>query len=111
MAHLVTKQSLQQMLDNPNPLFVNRVVGRALVALLERQTAGEQSSNETTEHNGVGFTGADARSGTMTAKYFIKHGTLLDWQRELWTKRNAAGASRLSKYHRQLNEIAAAKQK
>ena len=59
--------------------------------------------------NGIGFTGADAHSGCLTAKYFIKHGTLADWQVERWTKLSKSGFSRLTKYHKQLNEIAIAK--
>jgi len=83
------------------------MVGRALVALLKRQTNEEQNSNDTREENGIGFSGADARSGSLTAKSFIKYkGRLLDWQLDKWTKATRNGYPRISKYHRQLNEIA-----
>jgi hypothetical protein len=49
-------------------------VGNALVHLFRRQTEVEQASNDTRHHNMRGFIGADARR----AKYFLKHGELLD---------------------------------
>lgn len=107
---IVTKDSLQQMLNNPNPAYVIAVIGRALVVLFNNQTRDEQSLNQTTNDNGIGFCGADARSGSITAKYFIKHKTLLPWQVELWTKVGSTGYSRLCKYHAQLNAAAAERQ-
>jgi len=102
----VTRESLQAMLDNPNKDYVARVIGRALVVLFNNQTRDEQSMNATNQDNGIGFTGADAHSGSITAKYFIKHKTLLDWQIERWTKPAASGYARLAKYHKQLNDAA-----
>ncbi len=61
--------------------------------------------NITREVNGIGFTGCDARSGSITAKYYLKYNTLQDWQLERWLEKN-----RICRYHRQLNEIAIAKQ-
>jgi len=110
-AKIVTKDSLQQMLDNPNPKYVEAVVGRALSSLLARQTAEEQTHLTTEVHNGIGFTGADARSGSLTAKFWKKNGYLAAWQIERWTKKDDKGYSRLTKYHRQLNEIAVERQK
>lgn len=103
---LVTRESLQNMLENPNQAYVAAVIGRALVVLLRNQTRDEQRDNVTNEHNGIGFTGADAHSGCITAKYFIKHKKLLDWQIERWTKPGKSGFARLAKYHAQLNEAA-----
>ena len=103
---IVTRDTLRTMLRNPNPKYVEAVVGRALVALLQRQTADEQRANDTREHNGVGFSGCDGRSGTLTAKSFIKNGGLLDWQIKRWTKIAKNGYPRLAKYAKQLNEIA-----
>ena len=103
---LVTRESIRTMLRNPNPRYVEVVVGRALVALLQRQTKDEQCANDTREHNGVGFTGADARSGSITAKTFIRDNKLLDWQVGSWKKIAKNGYPRLAKYHKQLNEIA-----
>lgn len=99
----VTRKSLQTMLDNPNQKYVAAVIGRALVVLFNNQTRDEQSMNATNKDNGIGFTGADAHSGSITAKYYIKHKTLMDWQIARWTKRGTRGYSRLAKYHKQLN--------
>lgn len=104
--NIVTRDSLQKMLDNDNPQYVAKVIGRALVALLKNQTEDERATNLTNENNGIGFTGADARSATLTAKSFMKKGTLEDWQIEKWTRKGKNGYSRLTKYHKQLNIIA-----
>ena len=103
---VVTRDTLRTMLCNPNPRYVEVVVGRALLALLQRQTKDEQRANDTREHNGIGFSGADARSGTLTAKTFARDGKLLDWQIAKWTKLAKNGYPRLAKYAKQLNEIA-----
>lgn len=107
---LVTPASIDALLANPNPRFVAAVIGKALTGLLQRQTDEEQNLNATVQHNGVGFTGADAHSATLTAKYFRRHGTLTDWQIEAWVKPRGNGHTRLSKYHAQLNQIAIEKQ-
>lgn len=106
---LVTRDTLRTMLANPDRAYVERVVGRALVALLRRQTQDEQRVNDTRVHNTIGFSGADARSGSLTAKSFMKNGGLLDWQLNKWLKPARNGYPRLCKYARQLNEIAQAK--
>ena len=111
MTAIVTKDSLQNMLDSDNKSYVIKVIGRALVGLFNRQTESEKAINSTQENNGIGFAGCDAVSGTLSAKYFLKHGTLLDWQAEKWLKKGKNGYSRLSKYHSQLNEIAISKKK
>ena len=105
----VTRKTLQAMLDNNNPEYVAAVIGRALVVLFNNQTRDEKSMNTTNQDNGIGFTGADAHSGSITAKYYIKHKTLMDWQVERWTKPAASGYARLAKYHKQLNAAAEAK--
>jgi hypothetical protein len=83
-----------------------RAVGKALVHLFRRQTEDEQASNDTRHHNMRGFTGADARRGSITAKYFLKHGELLDWQLEYWRAPNRRGVPRLGKYYGQIAEEA-----
>ena len=108
---LVTRDSLQAMLDSDKPAFVTQVIGRALWGLFLRQTEDEQVTNNTNKHNSVGFTGADAFSGSLTAKSWRKHGKLLDWQIAKWTKKGKNGYARLCKYHKQLNEIALARTK
>jgi len=122
---IVTKESLHLMLVAAPKEKQIQILGRALVALFERQTESEQSTNNTHLHNGAGFSGADAKSGSLTAKYFLKHKTLLDWQIEKWmrirakkTRVNPTGDvegtdqilyPRICKYADQLNEIAVAK--
>lgn len=86
-----------------------KIVGRALVALFNRQTDDEKDVNDTREHNSVGFSGSDGKSGSLTAKYFLKYGTLLDWQVDKWLKPARNGMPRICKYHKQLNDIATAK--
>lgn len=105
---IVTKASMIQMLADANEAKTIQIIGRALWAIFEFQTRDEQTTNSTRLWNDVGFSSADARSGSLTAKYWKKHGTLLDWQVGRWT-RNFRGAPRITKYHRQLNEIALAK--
>ena len=103
---IVTPASIDAMLSNQNKTYVAAVIGKALCGLLQRQTIEEQTMNATVQHNGIGFTGADAHSATLTAKSFQKYGRLLDWQIEAWCKIGKSGHTRLARYHRQLNEIA-----
>lgn len=109
--NLVTRESLQAMLESDNPEYVTRVVGRALVAIFNNQTDSEKSDNATEDQNGIGFSGADARSGTLTAKTYLKRKTLEDWQVERWTRRGKNGYSRITKYAKQLNQIATSRSK
>jgi hypothetical protein len=105
MNKIVSKESLAAMLADPAKR--SKVIGRALVALLARQVDDEQVSADTRYHNGIGFAPCDAYSGTLTAKYFRRHGSLLDWQVDKWMQPSgASGNPRLLKYSRQLNEIA-----
>jgi hypothetical protein len=106
---IVTRDSLQKMLDNADAVKRQHIVGRALVALFERQTAAEQADNVTKEDNGVGFAGCDSIGGSLTAKSYLKNKTLQAWQVEKWMKRGSNGYARLCKYAGQLNEIAVAK--
>jgi len=106
---IVTKESLRKMLETHDDALRARIVGKALVVIFKNQTATEQRSNLTEQNNGIGFTGADARGGCLTAKSFIKNGTLLDWQVAKWTRPAKDGFPRLCKYYRQLNAAAEAK--
>lgn len=81
-------------------------IGRALVHLFNRQTDDEKDVNSTKYHNNRGFTGADAFRGTVTAKYYLKHHKLLDWQIDYWRARNKRGTMRLGKYYAQILEEA-----
>lgn len=101
---LVTRASLLALL-NQSPEKRIEVIGRALVVLFNHQTEHEKQANHTQLHNMIGFSGADGRSGTITAKYYIKHKTLLPWQVESWMK-DFRGFPRICKYHTQLNRAA-----
>jgi hypothetical protein len=107
---IVTRESLQAMLDQADEVKRQHIVGRALVALFNRQTQAEQSSNHTQVDNGVGFAGCDSKSGSLTAKSYLKNKSLQGWQVEKWLKRGTNGFARLCKYAGQLNEIALIKQ-
>jgi hypothetical protein len=61
-----TVESIVSIL-NSNPA----AVGCAMVALLSRQTAGEQHAGVTVESNGRGFSAFTASSGTYFAKYVL----------------------------------------
>ena len=103
MQNLVTQQTLINLLATDKQIDV---IGRALVVLFKNQTEEEKRDNDVKVNNNVGFTGADGRSGTITAKYYIKHGTLLDWQIERWMSPNVNGVPRIAKYWKQLNVAA-----
>lgn len=111
----VTRESLAAMLANDNREYVAHVIGRALVAIFQRQTEDERSMNSTNKWNSIGFSGADALSGSMTAKTYIKRKNrqispvLEDWQVEKWLKPARNGFPRICKYADQLNSIAAEK--
>lgn len=97
------------MIDGANHSKQELIVGRALIVLFENQTSSEQNNNTTNEANGKGFASADGKAGTLSAKTFLKHGSLFEWQLRKWTKKNNRGISRIAKYHSQLNVAANAK--
>jgi hypothetical protein len=104
---VVTRDTIHTMLQNPNPNYVMNVVGRALVGIYNRQTEHEKVINTTTNSNGVGFAGCDAKGGSLSAKYFLKHKRLETWMINKWLKvSGVSGYPRLCKYHKQLNDIA-----
>jgi len=61
-----SKDQILNMIDNRDD-----AVYRGLVAIYERQTADEQSTESTNHLNGVGFNGRDARFGSSLAKQII----------------------------------------
>ena len=67
---LVTRDSIQVMLDSDNKLLVAAVIGRGLWAIFQRQTEDEKVTNNTNKYNNVGFTGADAFGGSLAAKFW-----------------------------------------
>lgn len=102
MKNIVTKDYLKTMVEKD----ACSTIGRALAALLKRQTLEESKNNTTSKLNGVGFSKNDGRIGTLGAKTFLKNGPLQDWQIAPWLKPDAKGYPRICKYWRQLNEIA-----
>lgn len=88
---------------------LGHIVGRALVALFRNQTAVEQSQNNAVNTNNVGFNKPDSKSGSITAKYYLKHKKLEDWMVRKWLDVNELGHMRISKYWKQINEAAAQK--
>jgi hypothetical protein len=105
----VTRESLLAMLNQADDARKAQIIGRALVVVFRNQTASEQSSNTTNVYNGTGFAGMDAHGGCLTAKSFLKNGTLQPWQVDRWMKVGKAGFPRICKYYRQLEEAAQAK--
>ena len=103
---MVTRAQLTELITRNDQEIVVHAIGRALVHLLRRQTQEEQRDNTTRNYNLRGFTPGDARQGCIHAKYFIKHGTLAEWQIRYWQKPNAKGIPRLAKYLRQIDEEA-----
>lgn len=103
---IVTKESLRDMLHGADSEKKALIIGRALVVLYHRQTASEQQQQETTEHNGVGFAGCDARQGSYNAKQFIRTGTLDKYAVDAWIRIGRGGFPRICKYARQLDEDA-----
>jgi hypothetical protein len=103
---MITKSVIENMINEADLEKKGRIIGRACIVLFKRQTDSEKAANTTNVENMEGFTSSDARQGSITAKYFLKHGKLEEWQVKQWTKINVKGTMRIAKYHRQLNEAA-----
>lgn len=97
----LTKEAVVELILNND-----RAVERALVVLLDRQTAAEQSSENTLLHNQIGFTHADAPWGTRNGRWVKRGGRLNAYQLSQWRKRDRKGTPRLAKYWRQLAQAA-----
>ena len=69
----------------------DRAVERAMVAIWERQTADEQASQTPNHHNGRGFCGWAARSGTYYAEW-VRSGRRL-------TGKHLAKARKIALHH------------
>ena len=76
----------------------DRAVERAMVALFQRQTVGEQRTSSTTESNGRGFNAFHAERGTYWAKWVMSGRRL--------TGKHLVGARKMAcHYARQLSEL------
>lgn len=77
----------------------DRAVSKGLVAIYQRQTTDEQSSETTVHANGRGFSGADAEFGSSLAKKVLK-----GWR--LSPEQVHYGRRMLGHYWKQLIEVA-----
>lgn len=77
----------------------DEVLYRALKELYACQTADEQASGETREHNGKGFNGVDAEFLSSVSRFLIKNGFLTEKQK-MYTRK------KLVKYNKQLTRLA-----
>lgn len=103
----VTKEWLDNYIKTKPPGQVEFMLGRALVALYERQTYDEQVNDTTKLDNNIGFSACDAKSGSKAARAFLESGRLTIWQIKAWTRPTGRkGLPRICRYSRQLNEIA-----
>lgn len=96
-----TVDSIRELLRNND-----RAVGRALVALTNRQTSDEQRDENTKHRNDVGFMPCDARMGTSMARFFQRNGYLSDKQIAWWRRPRKNGRQRIEVYAAQLLDIA-----
>ena len=102
---MITKAQLTKLITREDVVAMH-AIGRALVHLFNRQTEDERRVNDTRVFNQRGFTAADARQGSIHAKYYIKHGQLMPFQIAHWQKPARNGTLRLAKYWRQIAEEA-----
>lgn len=86
----------------------DKAVGRALVRLLQNQTADEQIAEDVKHRNNKGFRPCHGRMGTSMAKFFSGRGYLTPKQIAYWRARDRKGNMRIGVYANQLlNEIKA----
>lgn len=91
------KDSIQELIDSNAD-----ACARALMIVYGNQTASEQSTHQTIERNGKGFTGRDAEFLTDVAQKYHRYG------RWASTRQFRAVARCVRKYHRQVLEHMAA---
>lgn len=75
-------------------------VTKAVIAIYNRQTADEQATKDARHTNGIGFSGADAKTLSYYAQYCINKNTTLNG------KFLDDARKRIVKYRKQLVEIA-----
>lgn len=86
-------------------------IARALIVLNDRQTADEQSSENTKYANGRGFRPCHARMGTSMAQFYSRNGYLSPKQIAYWRHPMKDGKMRIEIYAGQLLEVAQLKAK
>lgn len=92
------KELIKQKLETDDRWLI-----RGMLSIFEFQTYDEQNSEQTTRHNRVGFTPADAQYLSSCVKYYNRWGKLTDKQMVYVRKR-------MMKYAGQLTRIANGKQ-
>lgn len=110
MQEQITLERILQLLMHPGELG-RKAVGRALVALNNRQTIDEQREQETKYNNNKGFQKCHAKRGTSMAGYVERNGALTNAQWQWWTSPAPGGTRpRITIYASQLLAIALEKQ-
>jgi len=101
-----TKESILLLLDG------DAAVLRGILAIYERQTADEKSSETTKHHNGMGFNGRDAAFGTSLAKQILAWNADKNskFNRPLSSKQMESARKMLKRYAGQLAKVANEKQ-
>jgi hypothetical protein len=89
------KEQIQALIDRDD-----KAVYRALYQIYQRQTESEQRTEDTKFRNDIGFSAADAKYLTYTAKWLIKYGKLDEYHLN-------KVRGRIRRYWKQLAEIAA----
>ncbi len=75
----------------------NRWLFKGLLAIYDRQTEDEKSSEITKHENSIGFNGVDANILTAFAKHYKEHGWLSKKQIDLTRKKMLKYSSQLSR--------------
>lgn len=96
-----TKESIVKLLATND-----QAVCRALVVLTARQTADEQTSEQTRYLNGQGYRPCHARMGASMSKFFEARGYLTPKQIAYWRVKDKTGSMRIGIYSSQLLEVA-----
>jgi len=105
---LVTKESLEKLLQNDD--ICMHVVGRALIAIYNRQLRKDKRVNHVYKHL-MGFTLEDHKVGISIALYYKLNGYLTIKQVRYWLVFDSNRTYRIVKYHRQLNLVARMKRR
>jgi hypothetical protein len=85
-----TKEKLVALLDSND-----KAVWKAVHRIYQNQTDAEKMVGETSEYNGIGFSGADGGLLSSFAQFYEKHGHLSQ-------KQTAIARKKMKKYTRQL---------
>lgn len=93
MAQVWNKESVKNLLHTNETAMM-----KALVKIYERQTRDEQIQEATTQSNGIGFTGVDAKFLSSLAVQVIRRGTLSP-------KQKAIAFNKMPKYWKQILEL------